>query len=62
MTHVWVGEYDPSQSSHEMVAYAAHEPDGGARPTVIIRRSLAVDLGEPLRLTFTISPDPNLER
>ena len=56
MAHIWAAEYDQHQSTHELVAYSAHEPDGGARPTVLIRRSDVALWDEPLRVTFTVTP------
>lgn len=54
--HQQLAAYDQHQSTHELVAYAAHAADGGAPETILIRRSLAVAMGEPLHVTFTVQP------
>jgi hypothetical protein len=54
--HQQLAAYDQHQSTHDMVAYAAHAADGGPPETVLIRRDLAVAMGEPLHVTFTVQP------
>lgn len=54
--HQQLAAYDQYQSTHDLVAYAAHAADDGPPETVFIRRELAMRMGEPLHVTFTVQP------